>query len=261
MRMRQGASLDGIKTPSVPAVDKALSALELLAQSRCGLTLGELTRRMALPKSSVHCLLLTLERRGYLHRNAKSRYLFGLKLFGLANMALSGIVLREKALPFLKALMARTRLTVHLALLEQGEAVLIEKVGPPNVFKLATWLGKRMDVHCTGVGKALMAHLPESEVEALVRDHGLPRHNENTICSLRRLRDELERVRTAGYALDDEEDELGARCVGAPIFDAEGKAIAAISASGPTGQLTSENVVAIAGQVKECAATITAVLA
>ncbi len=253
--------MNGIKTPSVPAVDKALSALELLAQSRTGLTLGELTRRLALPKSSVHCLLLTLERRGYLHRNEKSRYLFGLKLFGLANMALSGIGLRERALPFLKALMARTRLTVHMAMLEQGEAVLVEKVEPPNVFRLATWLGKRMDVHCTGVGKALIAHLPEEEVERLVRDRGLPRHNDNTICSLRRLRDDLARIRKTGYAMDDEEDELGARCIGAPIFDGEGKVIAAVSASGTTVQVTSENMAAIAEQVKECAASITAVLA
>lgn len=251
----------GIKTPSVPAVDKALSALELLAQSRTGLTLGELTRRMALPKSSVHCLLLTLERRGYLHRNEKSRYLFGLKLFGLANMALSGIGLREKALPFLKALMARTRLTVHLAMLEQGEAVLIEKVEPPNVYRLATWLGKRMDVHCTGLGKALIAHLPEEEVDSLVRERGLPRHNDNTICSPRRLREELARIRKAGYALDDEEDELGARCIGAAIFRSEGKVVAAVSVSGTTAQITSENVATIAEQVKECAASITAVLA
>lgn len=253
--------MDGIKTPSVPAVDKALSVLELLAQSRSGFTLGELTRRMSLPKSSVHCLLLTLERRGYLHRNEKSRYLFGLKLFGLANMALSGIGLREKALPFLKALMARTRFTVHLAMMEQGEAVLIEKVEPPNVYKLATWLGKRMDVHCTSLGKALIAHLPEAEVEVLVRDRGLPRHNENTICSLRRLKDELARARNTGYALDDEEDEVGARCIGAPVFDAEGKVIAAVSVSGTTAQITSENLAAVAEQVKDCAASITAVLA
>lgn len=253
--------MNGIKTPSVPAVEKALSALELLAQSRTGLTLGEVTRRMGLPKSSVHCLLLTLERRGYLHRNAKSRYLFGLKLFGLANMALSGIGLREKALPFLKALMARTRLTVHLAMLEQGEAVLIEKVEPPNVYRLATWLGKRMDVHCTGVGKALIAHLPEEEVERLVRERGLPRHNDNTICSLRRLREEIARTRRLGYALDDEEDELGARCIGAPIFDGQNQAVAAVSVSGTTVQVTSENLAAISEQVKECAASITAVLA
>ena len=157
--------------------------------------------------------------------------------------------------------MARTRLTVHLAMMEQGEAVLIEKVEPPNVYKLATWLGKRMDVHCTALGKALIAHLPEEEVEVLVRDRGLPRHNDNTICSLRRLKDELARIRKTGYGIDDEEDEVGARCIGAPVFDAEGRVIAAVSVSGTTAQITSDNLAAVAEQVKECAATITAVLA
>jgi DNA-binding IclR family transcriptional regulator len=249
-----------LKTPSVPALESALNALELLAQSRAGLTLSELTRRLEIPKSSAHCLLLTLERRGYLHRNERNRYLFGLRLFSLANMALSGLELRERAAPFLKSLMARTRLTVHLAMLEQHEAVLIEKVEPAGIFRLATWLGKRMDVHCTGLGKALTAYLPDDELEQLVHEHGLPRHNDNTISSLRRLRDDLARTRKLGYAVDDEEDEIGHRCIGAPIFDQTGAVIAAVSVSGTTSDVSGDNVVFLAERVKECAASISSVL-
>ncbi len=249
-----------LKTPSAPALERGLRALELLARSKAGLTLAELTRQLQIPKSTAHCVLLTLERSGYLHRNERNRYLFGLKLFSVANMALSGLELREKAAPFLKSLMARTRLTAHLAVLEQNEAVLIDKVEPIGVLKLATWLGKRMDVHCTGLGKALVAYLPEHELEALIHEHGLPRHNDNTISSLRRLKEDLARVRKVGYALDDEEDEIGARCIGVPVFGPEGEVVAAVSVSGTVIQIVPEDLGAVADRVKECAASISAVL-
>lgn len=250
-----------LKTRSVPALERAFSALELLAGSKVGLTLPELSRRLELPKSSTHSLLLTMERRGYLHRNPKTnRYLFGLRLFSLANMALAGIELREKSVPFLRALAGRTRLTVHLAMLDHYEAVLIEKVEPPAVYKLATWLGKRMDVHCTGVGKAIIAHLEESELDELIRTRGLPRHNDNTLASAKRLKDELAKVRRMGYSIDDEEDEVGYRCIGGAIFDSSGKVIAGVSASGSTSEIDSTNLTAVAEQVKQCAASISAML-
>ncbi|MDW8256437.1 MAG: IclR family transcriptional regulator, partial [Acidobacteriota bacterium] len=226
-----------VKTQSVPAVERALTLLEVLAESKRGYTLSELARLLRLPRSSTHCLLLTLERRGYLHRNEQTgRYMFGLKLLGLANKALSRIELRERAAPYLQALMQQTGLTVHLAILDRGEAVLVEKVEPPGLLRLATWIGKRMDIHCTGVGKALLAYLPEEEIERLIRERGLPRHNENTIASPKRLREELARIRAQGYSLDDEEDEVGLRCLGAPIFDHTGRVVASISVAGTIAQ-------------------------
>jgi DNA-binding IclR family transcriptional regulator len=242
-------------------LDRALNALELLASSRHGLTLLELSVALKVPKSSAHSLLLTLERRGYLHRNLKTnRYLFGLQLFSLANMALSGIELREKAAPFLRALTGRSRLTAHLAVLDHNEAVLIDKAEPPGVYKLATWLGKRMELHCTGIGKAMLAHFTEEELEQVIRQRGLPRHNDNTIASAKRLRDELIRIRRFGYALDDEEDEIGYRCVGAAVFDASGKVIGGISVSGDIENVVADRLPALAEQVKQCAASVSAML-
>jgi DNA-binding IclR family transcriptional regulator len=250
-----------LKTRSVPALDRALNALELLAASKHGLTLPELSAALKAPKSSAHSLLLTLERRGYLHRNLKTnRYLFGLQLFSLANMALAALDLREKAAPFLRALMSRSRLTAHLALLEHNEAVLIDKAEPPGVYKLATWLGKRMELHCTGVGKAMMAHLTDEELDAVLRLRGLPRHNDNTIASSRRLREEMARIKRLGYAIDDEEDEIGYRCIGAAIFDRAGKVIGGVSVSGDIEHVTSERVGVIAEHVKQCAASVSALL-
>lgn len=250
-----------LKTPTVPALERGLALLELLATSKSGLTLPELTRRLELPKSSTHCLLVTLERLGYLRRNEKTgRYLFGLKLFSLANLALSGLDLREQAAPYLRALMERTRFTVHMAILEQGEAVLVEKVEAPGLLKLASWVGKRMEVHCTGLGKALLAHLPEAELDRLIREHGLPRYNENTIRSARRLKENLTLARQQGYTLDDEEEELGFRCLGAPLRDHTGSVVAAISVAGTTAQITPENLPALAREVKKTAAAISLAL-
>jgi DNA-binding IclR family transcriptional regulator len=250
-----------MKTPSVPALERALAILELLAGSRAGLTLPEIANALNLPKSSVHCLLLTLERHRYLHRNDRtSRYLFGSKLFSLANMSLSGLQLRQVAMPHMHALTKVTGLATHLAVLERYEAVLMEKVEPPGDSKLATWLGKRMDLHCTSVGKSLIAHLPDEELSRLMRETGMPRHNDNSIRSLRKLKEDLARSRQAGYFIDDEEDEIGYRCIGAPIFDETGQSIAAISISGSTAQVREDNSAELAKEVIRTAEAITRLL-
>jgi DNA-binding IclR family transcriptional regulator len=229
----------------------------MLAKSRRGLGLSELARNLQVPKSSMHCLLLTLERRGYLHRHKRThRYLFGLKLFSLANMALAKIELREQAAPFMKTLMESTGLTVHLAILDQDEVVLVDRVEPKNVFKLATWIGKRMDAHCTGVGKALIAHISDEEIDSLVKEHGLPRHNENTISTAKKLKVELAKIRKQRFAIEDEEDEIGLRCIGSALFDNTGHVVAAISVAGPISQITDDNLSSLTNKVRRTASEI-----
>jgi DNA-binding IclR family transcriptional regulator len=250
-----------LATQSVPALEKALSILEMLAASRAGLSLPEIVKRSGLPKSSVHCILVTLQRQEYLYRNETTgRYMFGLKLFSLANMALSGLKLREQAVPYLYSLTQQTHLTTHMAILEQNEAVLVAKVTGPLASRLATWLGKRMEVHCTGLGKALIANLPEERLNELLRERALPRHNENTIVSPRRLKEDLANVAKRGYAIDDEEDEIGLRCLGAPILDHTGSVVAAISIAGTTAEVTEENVQELAGKLKHTAVSISRAL-
>lgn len=228
-----------IKTQTVPALDRALSILELIAKSRAGLTLPELVEQSNLPRSSVHYLLVTLERRGYLQRNERtSRYLFGTSLVHLSNAAWSGLSLRQEAAPFLSSLARRTQMTVHMAILQGNEAVIVAKQTPIEGSRTATWVGKRMEVHCTGLGKALIAYLSAPELEQILRDHGLPRHNENTIYSPRKLREELARVVQQGFSIDDEEDELGHCCIGAPVFDGERRVIAAVSLSGTSSEFS-----------------------
>lgn len=246
------------KTHSVPALERALSIMEVLSRSKKGRTLSQLTRDLGLPRSSVHCLLLTFERCGYLQREPKTgRYRIALRVCDLAHTALSGITLREEAVPVLRNLMQECGLTVHMGIPEQGQGVLVEKLEPPGQFRIATWVSKRLDLHCTAVGKSLLAHLPAQEVAELIGKRGLLRHNDNTICSARKLKEELDRVRQRGYAVDDEEEEIGIRCVGAPVFNEHGQVVAAVSIVGTTSQIGPENCEMLAGKVMTAAREIT----
>jgi DNA-binding IclR family transcriptional regulator len=238
----------------VPALERGLAILEVLANSRVGLTLSQLTRYLDLPKSSVHCLLKTFEENGYLFRhNPGGKYRLTLRVSDLARRAVNGISLREQVRPHLRALAEKTGTTVHLGLIEQGSCVLIERIVPHGAYRSATWVGKQLGVHCTAIGKALAAGLSNEELERLVGDHGLMRYNDNTICSLRKLKEELALVRERGYSLDDEEEEIGVRCIGAPVFNAKREAIAAISIVGTTTQIHGECFAQLISQVSGAA--------
>jgi len=245
------------KTPSVPALQRGLAILERIANSRRGLTFAQLARFFDFPKSSVHTLVLTLEREGYLQRDdATGRYMTGRKLVHIAGMTLDGLVVRERAAPLLRTLVADTGMTAHLAVLDRHEVTVVAKVDRPGVHRIATWVGKRMDVHCTSLGKCLVAHLPDEQVDRLINDRGLLRHNEHTIVSPERLKQELARTRAIGYAVDDEEEELGGRCVGAPVWDRDGRVVAAVSVAGGIDQINADTLATIAAQVMAAAMAI-----
>lgn len=234
--------------------------LELLGQAGRGLSLSEVSRRLDLPKSTAHGLLRTLTGLGYVAcSETTGRYFVHLKLVELGNLALRGLRLHEQTSSLLRALTEATRLTVHLAILDRDDVVLIEKLQLAGAPRVTTWVGRRMEVHCTGLGKAILAHLPEARFQRLVQEHGLPRHNENTITSVRRMRLERERTRAQGFAFDDEEDELGFRCVAAPIFDGR-DVVAAVSLAGTTEEITPERVGRLAAKVRETAAAVSSLL-
>lgn len=236
------------------AIDRTLSILEATAERAGGLTNSEISRRLGMPKSSASYILRRLEQRGYLRRDAETgKYRPGLKIVSLGREVLSGLDVRPPALPLLRLLVERTELTAHLAVLDHGEAVYVEKVDAPGFIKMDTWVGRRMHLHSTAVGKALMAPLSKVEVEAVTREHPLLRRTANTITSLHRLLLELERVRERGYAVDDEENSRGARCVAAPVFDGLGRAVAALGLSGTAGQLDDLSLPRLATLVMDCA--------
>jgi DNA-binding IclR family transcriptional regulator len=232
--------------------------LECIAQSRKGFSVSELSRRLTLPKSSVHLILRTFERRGYLQKQPTGgRYRFGLKLMSLGQLALDGVELRDEARPILQKLVLATGLTAHLGILERGEIVIIERVDAATPVRVISFVGRRMKVHSTAVGKALLAFLPPESQHALAQAPLEPQ-NERTIASPADFRRELEQVRRQGYAFNDQEDELGVRAVGAAIVSAEGAPLAAISVVGTTGQLALDRVAAIGEAVRSAAQEISA---
>jgi len=240
------------------AVERALNILEAAAQRREGLTNSEISRKLGIPKSSASYILRTLERRGYLRRDAESgRYRLGLKILSLGGDAQGNLDIADVALPFMRALGEKIRMTVHLAVLDQGEAVYVEKVEAPGFFKVNTWVGRRMFLHSTSVGKCLMAWLPKEDIENVVRQRGLKKRTPKTITTVTKLLADLEHVKQTGYAVDDEENSLGARCLGAPIFDAMGNVTAALGASGTLTQVDESNMPRMIEALKEAARRIT----
>ena len=245
-----------VKTQSVPALERGLAILECLTRSQHGLTVSQLTRNLGFPKSSVHALLLTFERHGYLYRDGTSgRYRLGLRICDLANIALARIKLRDQAAPLLSRLRDSTSLTAHMAILEHDEALLVEKMESPKMH-VNSWIGKRMDLHCTALGKALIAYLPDEQVETLVQRRGMLRHNENTIVSMRRLKEDLDLVRRRGYSVDDEEEEINVRCIGAPIRDSQGRVLAAISITGTLAEVNENSRDSLIANVRATATAI-----
>lgn len=262
LNLSGGRTLTGEKPYLVPSVDRVLLVLEFLAGSRRGFSISEISRALSLPKSSTYLTLSTLTHRGYLQKNPQTRkYYFGLKLVSLSRSVLENLDLREEAKPFLISLMKETALTVHLAVLERSEAVIIDRVEPSGTTQMADWIGRGLDVNCSGVGKALIAFLPENEFNQQINAKAWAKHNENSIVSVRALKRELAKVRELGYALDDEEDEIGVRCVGAPVFGKKQSVVAAISVAGTTSEIPIERVPTLAGMVKKVAADISSHLA
>ncbi|MCX6623430.1 MAG: IclR family transcriptional regulator [Acidobacteria bacterium] len=244
-------------TQSVPALQKGLSVLEALAQSRNGLTLPEIVQLTGIARSSAHCLLITFLRCGYLHRNDRtSRYMFSLKCTSLLNSAVWGLRLREQGTPCLRDLMQATQCTVHMGVLENREGLVVAKQELPSKARLASWVGKRVDLHSTALGKALLAFRSDEELGSILRDRALPRHNENTISSMPRLRSELVRVRQLGYSIDDEEHEIGVRCIAAPVYDTVNRVSAAVSISGTTAEIRPENIPGLAERLLKTATVL-----
>jgi IclR family transcriptional regulator, KDG regulon repressor len=249
--------MNAAETSPATAVERALNILEAAAHRRDGLTNSEISRKLGIPKSSASYILRTLERRGYLRREAESgRYRLGLKILSLGGDAQANLDIAEVALPFMRALVEKIHMTVHLAVLDQGEAVYIEKVEAPGFFKVNTWIGRRMFLHSTSVGKCLLAWLPKHEIETLVKQQGLKKRTPKTITSITKLITDLERTKTEGYAVDDEENSLGARCLGAPVFDVTGNVVAALGTSGTVTQVDEHNMPRIAEALKDTARRI-----
>ncbi len=225
-------------TQSVQSVERAFCLLELLGQADNFVAISDLAERSGLSLGTTHRLLETLIALQYVERDpASHKYTLGLRVLQLRGAAIGHMNLSMQAMPVMKALMQRVNETVHLAVLNDGEIVYIDRIEGLHTQGMYTRIGKRAPAHCTALGKIMLAHLPEGEWRAIITQHGLPAFTTHTITTADSLAVELHKSRTRGYAFDNEEVEIGVRCIAAPLWDYTGEVVAALSISGPTSRV------------------------
>lgn len=246
-------------TYKVQVLERALGLLNVLGASPEDMSLNDLSEAIGLHKSTVHRLVSVLEQFGYVERHPENgKYRLGLKLFELGSKAIGKLDMRERARPHLQRLAFEAGETVHLCVLDDGEVLYVDKVEPARSVRTASSVGRRNPVHCTGVGKAMLAELPEADVDAILRRHGQRTLTRNTITTPVQLKLELANIRKQGFSLDREENEEGVACVAAPIRDHSGAVIAAISISGPTFRVNEGTFPALSHAVRHAAEALSA---
>lgn len=225
------------------SVIKTMQLLEQLSRDGES-SLGEVAARLGMHKSTVHRFVNSLKELGYVRQNPENeRYSLTLKLFEVGSAVLERTELWKEAHPLMKTLAEQTLETVHLAALENDELVYLHKIESTRALRVSmnTRVGRTAPLHCTSLGKVLLGSLPERKRERLMKKVRYDRYTEHTRTEPAALTEELDKVARLGYAYDDEEHELGVRCVGAPIRNAIGEVVAALSVSMPSVRLNEEN--------------------
>jgi len=230
----------------VQTIERTAFILDIVGRHPNGLSLGDLAREADLPKGTTHRLVSSMVFFDFIRQDpATKNYQLGFKLVDLGNLLLSQIDLRSEARPYLIHLSESVEETIHLVVLDGEQALYIDKVDlhtKSSGLRMGSRVGSRIDLHCRSVGKVLLAHMENHEVEAIVSKTGLAKRTANTITDPNHLLGHLASVRENGFAIDDEENEEGIRCVAAPISNDSGRVEAAMSISGPTTRITMERI-------------------
>lgn len=241
----------------VGVLDKVSRVLSVMASAERGISLAELSHHLDMNKSTLHRLLMALCRHRFVVQDFETRrFRLGLRLFELGSQAVAGLRLKDVARQHLADLTDQTGETSNFVILDDGHALYLEKVESSRAVRTPSRVGWRAPVHCTAVGKAMLACLVESEVAKIIEWRGLARHTDRTITDSRSLMLELQRIRARGYAIDNEELENGLRCVAVPIGDPTRALVAAASVAGPSFRLTLARLPEVAAQVSACASAI-----
>ncbi|MDR3225654.1 MAG: IclR family transcriptional regulator [Clostridiales Family XIII bacterium] len=226
---------------TIRVIVKAAAVIDFLAESDNPVSLTSLSRELGIAKSTLHGILATLHSIGYVNKDAESgNYRLGLHLFEIGNSISRKLDERRIAKPYMQALAEKTGETVHLAVLEGGEVLYINKQESNSSIRIITESGLKLPVHCSGLGKALLSGWPDGEIIALLEKKGMAKYTETTITGVKDFMKEIERVRRQGYASDRQEFMIGLRCVAAPIYNINGKVICAISISGPISRMSGD---------------------
>jgi IclR family transcriptional regulator, KDG regulon repressor len=242
-------------------LEKALQLLYVVAAQPDPISLVALSRAAELDKATTHRLATSLTRYGLLRFDPLARsYSLGLRLVELGNRAIAQLDLEIEARPYLQQLGKLSGEAIHLGVFDQGEVVYVARVSSEHPVIIRARVGTRALCHCTGMGKVLLAFGPPERLETALNHFGLHATTPNTITSSEELAEHLARVRRLGYAVDDEENRLGVRCLAAPVFDHSGVATAAISIAGPAFRLSREQLDELVDPLIDAANKLSALL-
>lgn len=236
----------------VQSLERAFDLLEVLADAGGVLGLSDLAARSGLPLPTIHRLVRTLVPLGYLRQDASRRYTLGPRLIRLGETA--GRLLGSWARPYLAELMESTGETANLAVLESGEVVYVGQVPSRHSMRMFTEVGRRVQPHCTAVGKALLAQLPEDQAARALGTGPLTAHTAHTVTEPAELLRQFARIRDQGYAVDDQEQELGVRCIAVVVPGAP--TATALSVSGPEARIRAVDEKDLVATAQEIAARL-----
>jgi len=223
----------------IQALERAASILGAFTADEPELRLSDLAERLGLHKATTHRFLVNLEHLGFVERAPRSgKYRLGWRLFELGGLVSQRLDLWDEALPFLEGLVRDTGETGHLAVLEAGQVVYIERVETRRALRLPAAARRGHPAHATNLGKVLLAHASPDVVDGILLSGELPAFTHNTITSVDQLRIELASIKERGYSVDNEEYDEGLRCIGAPVRDSSGRVVAAIGIGGPVTRIT-----------------------
>ena len=235
---------------NVRVVDRVFDIIEQLASTRSAMSLSAIAKETGMSKSTVHRLLSSMCARHYVEKNADNTYSIGYKLMETVSMHINNLELLTEAKPFLSDLMRDLNLTAHLGILDGCDVVYLEKMDIYPNTRLYTQVGFRSPAYCSSIGKCLLSCLSGDDLDEALYGCDFKRHTPNTIIDIREFKRYLRIVRRQGWAMDNEEYQLGHRCVAAPVYDYRGTPVAAISASGSISQLSDKNLEAVIQEVK-----------
>jgi IclR family KDG regulon transcriptional repressor len=233
----RGAAPGRPRALPVESVRRALRILRCFTPERPELGVSDIARILGFHKSTTHRLLNTLELEGFVHRVDGGRYALSWTVLVMASSIRASQTVRERVSAHLTELASRTRETAHLAVMDRGEVLYIEKVEGSWSLRMPSAVGNRVPLHCTGLGKVMLAGLPEDEASRLIAGQELDSLTPQTITDPSALAEHIDQVRKQGYALDAEELEEGLVCIAAPVRDEFDVTCAAISIAGPAPRL------------------------
>jgi IclR family KDG regulon transcriptional repressor len=238
----------------VQSVERAMLLLEILADaSKEGMSLAKLSAAAGLHKTTAYRLLATLMTRGYVEQYENGNYGAGIGLVSIACKRLDQIEIKYEAEPYLYKLYNKFGYTVHLGVPDEFEMVYINKIEAPQAYRLHSQIGLRVSIFYTAMGKSILMYTPEVKLDRMLKSKEYKSYIKSAGITEAEYRSQLAEYRSQGWALDDEENEPGIRCIAAPIFDYHGSAVAAISITGLAQWMTQEQYPEIALQVRDAA--------